>query len=82
VSTVQEIKRAIQNLSPTEREELIAELPKVLPELDGDAAWERIIRDTRPRPALSALLDQAQAEHQRNPATFTETSESEFDRHS
>jgi hypothetical protein len=58
VSTVQEIKNAIQDLSRAEREQLVAELPKLLPELDGDAEWERIIRDARPRLALSALLDQ------------------------
>ena len=59
MSTVQEIEAAIRNLSAAEREELISDLPKLLPELDGDAAWERLIRDARPRPALSALLDKA-----------------------
>jgi hypothetical protein len=82
VSTVQEIKIAIQNLSPADREKLIAELPTLLPELDGDAAWERIIRDARPRPTLSTLLDETEAEYRRNPTAFAETSESEFDRHS
>src|SRR2546427_92535 len=43
-------------------EQLISDLPKLLPELDGDAAWERLIRDGRPRPALSALLDHAEAD--------------------
>jgi hypothetical protein len=82
MSTVEEIKEAIQTLSPEDREELVACLPTLLPELDGDAAWERIIRDPRPRPALSALLDQAEAEYRRDPSACPETSESEFDRQS
>lgn len=65
-----------------ERAKLIAELPALLPELDGDAAWERIIRDSRPRFALSALLDQVEADHRRDPTAFAETSDTEFDRHS
>ena len=82
MSTVQEIEAAIRNLAPADRQKLIADLPALLPELDGDAAWERIIRDARPRPALSALLDEAQAEFQRDPTALAETSDTEFDRHS
>jgi hypothetical protein len=82
VSTVQDIKKAIEKLSGTEREKLIAELPKLFPELDGDAAWERIIHDPSPRPGLTVLLDQAEAEYRRNPTALTETSDAEFDRHS
>jgi hypothetical protein len=82
VSTAQEIKTAIQALLPAEREKLIADLPALLPELDGDAAWDRIIRDARPRPSLSALLNDAEAESRRDPAAFAETSETEFERHS
>lgn len=82
MSTVQEIKSAIQNLSVAERGQLLADLPALFPELDGDAAWERIIRDSRPCPALSALLDEAEAEFRRNPAICPETTEAEFDRQS
>ena len=81
MSTVQEIKAAIQTLPPAERKKLIADLPALLPELDGEAAWDRIIGDARPRPALSALLNEAEAESRRDPAAFAETSEAEFDRH-
>jgi hypothetical protein len=82
VSTIQEIKAAIQKLSPAQRKKLISELPRLLPELDGDAAWERIILDPRPRPALSTLLDDAEAAYGRDPASFPETSDSEVDRKS
>jgi hypothetical protein len=82
VSTVQEIEAAIRNLSAAEREELISDLPKLLPELDGDAAWERLIRDARPRPALSALLDKTDKEYGQDPKVFPETSDAEFEKHS
>ena len=32
------------------------------PEEDGDAAWERIIADPRPRPKLDAFIREAMAE--------------------
>jgi len=32
------------------------------PESDGDAAWERIIADSRPRPKLEAFMKAAAAE--------------------
>jgi hypothetical protein len=82
MSTVQEIQAAIQKLSPAERKELVASLPALLPELDGDAVWEGIIRDAWPRPTLAALLDQVEQAYQRDPAAFPETSDTEFDRHS
>jgi hypothetical protein len=81
VSTVHEIRAAIQNRSPAERRELVDSLPALFPELDGDAAWERLIRDARPRPALSALLDQVEHD-QCDRIAFPETSDAEFDRHS
>jgi hypothetical protein len=75
MSTVDEIAEAIKELSRKDREELIARLPVLLPEMDGDARWERIIRDHRPRPALEKLLDEVEAEHQNHPKNFRETSD-------
>jgi hypothetical protein len=77
---VHEIKAAILGLSPAERRQLIADLPALLPELNGDAAWERILHDPRPRPALSALLDEAETESRRSEGLLRETSEEEFGR--
>lgn len=82
VNTVQEIEAAIRSLSPGERQKLAEDLPGLVPELDGDAAWERIIRDSSPRPAFSALVDRIEADLQRNPSAFPEIQESDFDRHS
>jgi len=80
MSTVQEITDAIQKLSPAEREKLAEQLPLFLPELNGDAVWERIIRDARPRPALTSLVDGLDAEYERNPSAFPEMAEDDFRR--
>jgi len=80
--TADEIEVAIRMLSPVEREKLIKDLPVLLPELDGDMAWNRIIGDPRTRPGLSALLDQVEAEHKMNPAAFAEIKDKDFDLHS
>ena len=82
MNTVQEIEAAIRSLSPGERQQLAEDLLGLVPELDGDAAWERIIRDSSRRPAFSALVDRIEAEFQRNPNAFPEIQESDFDRHS
>jgi hypothetical protein len=82
MNTAQDIEAAIRMLSPGEREKLIRDLPSLLPELDGDMAWNRIIGDTRARPGLTALLDQVEAEYKTNPAAFPEIKEKDFDRHS
>jgi len=70
MSTVQEIEAAIQALAATEREKLLADLPGILPELNGDAMWERILSDPRPRPALTALGDEIAAQFKANPSRF------------
>ena len=78
MSTVQEIESAIGKLGPAERDHLVRDLPRLLPELDGDAAWERINNDPRPRPALATLLDKVDAEMQRNPEAFPEIQDRDF----
>jgi hypothetical protein len=82
MSTAHEIEVAIRALSPVEREKLIKDLPVLLPELDGDLAWNRIIGDARSRPALTALLDQVEADYKNNPAAFPEIKDQDFDLHS
>jgi hypothetical protein len=61
---------------------LAKNLPALVPELDGDAKWERIIHDPRPRPALEKLLDEVEAEREKRPENFRETSDEEFERNS
>jgi hypothetical protein len=79
MSTVHEIEVAIQMLSPVERAKLIKDLPALLPELDGDMAWNRIAADTLTRPSLTALLDQVEADFKKNPDTFPEIKDKDFE---
>ena len=79
MSTALEIEAAIQSLSPKERQKLVHDLPALLPELDGDEAWKRIIKDPTPSSVLSAFVDAVDAEHQRNPRSFPEIKDSDFD---
>jgi hypothetical protein len=78
MSTVAEIEAAIQALPPAERERLADDLPSILPELNGDAKWQRIITDERPRPALTALGDDVAAQLKNNPAAFRELGDGDF----
>ena len=80
MSTVEQIEAAIRSLPAGERDRLVKNLPKLFPELDGDAAWERIIQDARPRPALSCLLDEIETAVAEDPARFPETKDDEFKR--
>ena len=70
MSTVAEIEAAIKALSPAERERLAEDLPSILPELNGDLKWQRIANDPRPRPALTALGDEIEAQFKANPDQF------------
>ena len=78
MSKVQQIEAAIQQLSKSERAELVEVLPKILPELDGDAEWERIIRSDEPRPAFSKYVDELEADLAAGKLELRETSEEEF----
>ena len=78
MSTVKEIEAAIRALPPQEREKLVEDLPAILPEMNGDAAWEHIIADPRPRPALTALGDEIAAQVKANPAAFREIRDGDF----
>ena len=79
MSTVAEIEAAIRALPPKERQKLADDLPSILPELNGDAKWQRIINDARPRPALTALGDEIAAQLKENPASFSELRDADFD---
>lgn len=79
MSTVPEIEAAIRALPAAERERLADDLPSILPEVNGDANWRRIISAERPRPALSALGDEIAAQLRANPAAFSEMHDADFD---
>jgi len=62
MSTVNEIEAAIKALAPKDRARLVADLPSILPELDGDAEWDRIINDPGKRESLCKLGNQIEAD--------------------
>ncbi len=78
MSTVQEIEAAIVALPPREREKLVEDLPDILPELNGDAVWERIIANPNPRPALTAPGNEIEAQPKAGPNCFSKIKESDF----
>jgi hypothetical protein len=82
MSSLQEIEKAISGLSAEDRARLVQNLPGLLPEWLGELAWQQIIHDPRPRPALSRLVDAVDAEFQRHPEAFPEITEADFDRNS
>jgi hypothetical protein len=43
MSKVEQIEEAIRSLPPEEREQLVRDLPSILPELDGDAEWVDVL---------------------------------------
>ena len=79
MSTVQEIEAAIRCLTPNDRGHLFRDLPELFPELEVETAWWKVIRDPRPRPALSALLDEVDAVQSAKPDAFPEIKESDFE---
>ena len=79
MSTVAEIEAAIRALTPSERERLADHLPAILPELNGDAKWERLTNDERRRASLSHLGDEIAAQFKANPSAFAELREANFD---
>lgn len=79
MSTVAEIEAAIKALPPKERERLAESLPSILPELNGDLKWQRILHDPAARPALSALGDEIEAQFKKNPTAFSEMRDADFD---
>ena len=78
MSTVAEIEAAIQALPPAERQRLVDDLPAILPELNGDATWQRLITDERPRPALTTLGDAIASQMNANRAAFRELRDGDY----
>ena len=78
MSTAREIEEAIRTLSSSERDKLLRHIPELFPELAGDAEWERLIRDERPRRALSGLLDETEQQLRRAPNSLPRVKASDF----
>jgi hypothetical protein len=82
VSSLQEIELAISGLSSEDQAKLVRDLPVLLAGREGELAWQRILRDPTPSPALSSLADAVDAEYRRNPEAFPEIKDSDFERNS
>ena len=79
MTSLQQIEEAIRILSPHDREKLIHDLPSLLPELKGDAAWSYILKDSMARPALVALLNETDSAYGEHPKAFPELKAGDFD---
>jgi len=79
MSSLQEIESAIRKLPEKDRAKLIADLPALLPELDGDKQWELIALDPRPRPKLDALIDKVDAQYRRDPESLPLMRDADFE---
>lgn len=82
MSSLQEIETAIRELSSGDRAKLVQDLPTLMPEWGGDFAWQRILRDPTPSPALSSLVDAVDAEFDHNPNAFPEIKGTDFEQNS
>ena len=79
MSTAQEIEAAIRALEKNERDKLFEHLPQLFPELNGDAEWERIMRDGQARPSFSAMIDSYEARLSAEPDAYPKVAESDFE---
>jgi hypothetical protein len=77
-----QIEAAIPALPARDRSRLARNLPKLFPEHNGDAAWERLLRDSRARPALSRLLDATALAVAEDATELPETNDANFKRRS
>jgi hypothetical protein len=78
MSSLQEIELAIKGLSPGDRTKLLRDLPRLIPEREGDMAWQRILEDSTPSNSLSRLVDSVDAEMASDPEGFREIKDSDF----
>lgn len=70
VKSLGEIEAAIGKLSVKQQKQLVKDLPALCPSAFPADPWDAIIRDPRPRPALSALGDKLDEELRKNPGRF------------
>ncbi|HXB60822.1 MAG TPA: hypothetical protein VNU95_14715 [Candidatus Acidoferrales bacterium] len=67
MKSLQEIEEAIARLPAKARRQLVRDIPALCPgEFPADG-WDAILNDNSPRPSLSSLLDDLDAEHSHAP---------------
>ena len=82
MSSLEEIELAISGLSSEDQAKLLRDLPALLPKLNGDLAWQKILTDPTPSATLSRFVDSVDAEFARNPKAFPEINDSDFEHNS
>ncbi len=65
-----EIEEAIAKLPPKARRQLVRDIPTLCPDEFPVDGWDDILHDTVPRPALTSLLDNLDAEYPHKPDNF------------
>ena len=65
-----EIEEAIAELPADARRQLVQDLPALCPDAFPADAWDPVLRDSTPRPALTSLLDQLDAQFPQKPESF------------
>jgi hypothetical protein len=70
VKSLQEIEEAIARLPADARRQLVLDLPALCPDAFPAGGWQTILQDDTPRPGVTSLLDQLDAEYQQKPENF------------
>lgn len=70
MKSLQEIEEAIVRLPSDARQQLVRDMPSLCPEAFPPDGWEAILRDNTPRPEISSLLDQLDADYPQKPENF------------
>ena len=70
-----EIEEAITRLPKESQKQLLRDMPALCPEVFPADGWDAILTDPSPRPALTSLLDQLEADYRQQPAKFMAVNE-------
>jgi hypothetical protein len=70
VKSLLEIEEAIARLPAKARRQFVKDIPALCPDEFPPDGWDAILKEEKPRPALSAFLDKLDADYQENPDSF------------
>ena len=72
MKSLEEIEEAISKLPSKARRQLVQDIPSLCPNEFPADGWDVILNDAAPRPALSSLLDNLDAQYQQKAGNFLE----------
>ncbi len=70
-----EIEDAIAKLPKESQQQLFRDMPALCPDVFPADGWDAILADPTPRPALTSLIDQLEADYRQQPAKFLAVNE-------